>query len=127
MKKATVVLLMLVCALTALLMSGCSDDNNSAIVGEWAPSTVSIGGTTIAYSELNTENKGFGFHFYADGKCKIIIGGVTNDGTYTFNETSVDVQYAGKSQKLSYERGILTLKLSYHNETTSYMFTKVTA
>ena len=93
MKRLSAGILALLCALS-LLLSGCTDDNNAEVVGEWAPSTVSI-------------------------------GGVQNDGTYTFNETSVDVQYGGKSQKLSFDAGILTLKLTYHNQTTSYMFTKV--
>ena len=53
------------------------------------------------------------------------FGGVINDGTYTFHETSVDIQYGGKSQKLSYDHGILTLKLDYNDQTTAYMFTKV--
>ena len=113
------------CVLFAPALSGCSNADNSAVVGEWTPSTVSINGTTISYSELDTENKDFGFHFYPDGNCKITIGGIQNDGTYTFNETSLDVHYGGKEQKLSYEGGVLTLKLSYNNQTTSYMFTKV--
>ena len=124
MKRLSAGILALLCALS-LLLSGCTDDNNAEVVGEWAPSTVSIGGTTISYSELDTNGRDFGFHFFSDGKCKITIGGVQNDGTYTFNETSVDVQYGGKSQKLSFDAGILTLKLTYHNQTTSYMFTKV--
>ena len=119
------ILLALFCVLSVFALSGCSDADNSAVVGEWTPSTVSINGTTISYSELDTENRDFGFHFYADGNCKIKIGGIQNDGTYTFNETSLDVQYGGKSQKLSYEGGVLTLKLNYNNQTTSYMFTRV--
>ena len=109
-----------------LLAAGCSSGDNSEIVGEWTPSTVSIGGTTISYSDLETSGRDFSFRFYSSGKCKITIGGITNEGSFTFNETSVDVEYGGKTQKLSYDRGILTLKLDYNGKTTSYMFTKVT-
>lgn len=118
--------LSLLCLLISLLLPGCGEENNSAIAGEWVPSTVSIGGTTISYSELDTKGRDFNFRFNPDGKCKIVIGGVQNDGTYTFNDTSVDIQYGGKSQKLSYDQGILTLKMTYNGQTTSYMFTKVT-
>ncbi len=116
----------LIIILLSLLLTGCTDDNNAAVVGEWVPSTVSIGGTTISYSELDTKGRDFYFRFYSNGKCKIKIGGITNEGTYSFNETSVDIQYGGKSQKLSYDQGILTLKMEYNDQTTSYMFTKVT-
>lgn len=126
MKKTAVILSAILLAFAAFALSGCSGGDNSAIVGEWTPSTVSIGGSTVSYSELNTNGKEFSFHFYKDGKCKIIIGGVSNEGRYTFNETSVDVEYGGKNQKLSYDNGILTLKLDYNNQTTAYMFTKVT-
>lgn len=117
--------LLTVCLLL-LLAAGCSSEDNSEIVGEWTPSTVLIDGTTIAYSDLDTSGKDFSFTFYSGGKCKITIGGITNEGSFTFNETSVDVEYGGKTQKLSYDRGILTLKLDYNGNTTSYMFTKVT-
>ena len=117
--------LLTVCLLL-LHAAGCSSEDNSEIVGEWTPSTVSNGGTTIAYSDLDTSGKDFSFTFYSGGKCKITIGGITNEGSFTFNETSVDVEYGGKTQKLSYDRGILTLKLDYNGNTTSYMFTKVT-
>ncbi len=125
MKKTAVLLLAVVLAFTAVMLSGCSEGGNEAIVGEWTPSTVSIHGSTIPYSKLDTNGKEFSFNFYSDGKCKIIIGGISNEGTYTFNETSVDIRYGGKSQRLSYERGIITLNLNYNDQTTSYMFTRV--
>ena len=125
LKCAAAVLLVSVCVFTALSLAGCGNGGNAAIVGEWTPATVSIHGTTISYSDLDTEGREFAIHFYPDGKCKLIIGGISNEGTYTFNETSVDIQYARKTQRLSYDRGILTLKLDYNNQTTSYMFTKV--
>ncbi len=114
----------LIFLLLGILLSGCDGDNNSAIVGEWVPSTVSIGGTTIAYSELNTEGQSFQLRFFDNGKCEITLGGVKNDGTYTFNDTAVDIKYGGKTQKLSYDQGILTLKMDYNGQPTSYMFTK---
>ena len=126
MKRMAFVVLVCLSVCAALIFSGCSDDNNAPVVGEWMPSTVSIGGTTVSYNDLDTKGRDFGFVFNSDGSCKITIGGIRNDGTYTFNETSVDLQYGGKTQKLSYDEGILTLKLTYHDQTTSYMFTKVT-
>lgn len=122
LKQASAMLL--ICVLLFAL-AGCSSENNSAIVGEWKPSTVSIGGTTISYSELDTNGRDFSFVFNASGSCDITIGGIENEGTYTFNETSVDINYGGKTQKLSYDRGILTLKFDYNGQTTAYMFTKV--
>ena len=86
---------------------------------------MSLHGTTISYSDLDTEGREFSFYFYPDGKCKIVIGGISNEGKYVFNETSVDIQYGGKSQRLSYDRGIITLNMDYNDQTTSYMFTKV--
>ena len=135
MKKTAAILALVLLLLTAAMLTGCSGEDNSEIVGEWKPSTVSINGTTISYSDLDTKGKDFSFNFYPDGKCKIIIGGftvsddgsrlVSNDGSYHFHQTSVDIQYGGKSQKLSYDHGILTLKLDYNGQTTAYMFTKV--
>ena len=125
MKQTAAILAAVFILFTALTAAGCANESNSEIVGEWRPITVSINGTTISYSDLDTKDKEFSFTFYADGKCKIIIGGVIKDGTYTFHETSVDIQYGGKSQKLSYDHGILTLKLDYNDQTTAYMFTKV--
>lgn len=125
MKKTAAILALVLLLLTAAMLTGCTGEDNSEIVGEWKPSTVSINGTTISYSDLDTKGKDFSFNFYPDGKCKIIIGGVSNDGSYHFHQTSVDIQYGGKSQKLSYDHGILTLKLDYNGQTTAYMFTKV--
>lgn len=125
MKKTAAVLLTAIFLCAAAMLSGCSGADNSDLVGDWKPSTVSINGTTISYSALDTKDKDFSISFYADGKCKIIIGGITNEGRYTFHETSVDIQYGSKSQKLSYDHGILTLKLNYNDQTTAYMFTKV--
>ncbi len=123
----TAALAALLVLIYALALAGCGEENGAEIVGEWTPSTVSIGGATIPYSELQTEGRDFSFRFYPDGRCKIVIGGVSNEGSYTFNKTSVDIEYGGKSQKLAYDKGILTLSLNYNNEVTSYMFTKTVA
>ena len=85
LKQASAMLL--ICVLVFAL-AGCSSGDNSAIVGEWKPSTVSIGGTTISYSELDTEGRDFSFVFNASGSCDITIGGIENEGSYTFNETA---------------------------------------
>ena len=54
-----------------------------------------------------------------------MLAGVPNEGTYSFNTTSVDISYGGKNEKLSYDSGVLTLCFNYNNEKTQYMFTKV--
>ena len=108
-----------------LALAGCSSKDNSELVGEWKPSTVSIDGTTISYSELQTKGRDFSIEFYSSGKCRIKIAGIENEGSFSFNETSVDIEYGGKTQKLSYDQGILTLKFEYDGQTTSYMFSKV--
>lgn len=126
MKKTAALLLIAIWLVGALALAGCSGADNAELVGEWKPSTVSIGGTTISYGDLDTEDKDFSITFRPDGKCRLVIGGITNEGSYTFHETSVDIQYGSKEQKLSYDHGILTLKLEYNDQTTAYMFTKVT-
>ena len=108
-----------------VVLSGCSSDNNSVIVGTWEATKANINGETIQFTELETDNKDFRFIFNSNGSCKAIIAGVPNEGTYTFNETSVDILYGGKSEKLLYDEGVLTLNFYYNNEKTSYMFTKI--
>lgn len=117
--------LMLCVVLGMCVFAGCSDDNNSEIVGKWVPTTVTIGSSTVPYSDLVKEGREFILTFESNGKCKIILGGIENEGEFTFNETSVDVKYGGQSMKLDYNQGILTLTLNYNNESTSYMFSKV--
>lgn len=125
--KRTVSAIMMIAVFTALLMlAGCGENNNEEIVGEWVPATASINGETIQFSELNTDAENFGFVFEANGSCEITIAGTKNSGKYTFNETSVDIDYGGKSEKLSYSEGMLTMDFNYNNETTSFMFTKKT-
>ncbi len=117
---------LVLCAVLCLcVFAGCSDDNNSEIVGKWVPTTVTIGSSTVPYSDLVKEGREFSLTFESNGKCKIILGGIENEGEFTFNETSVDINYSGQSMKLDYSRGVLTLNLNYNNETTSYLFSKV--
>ncbi|MEE1016482.1 hypothetical protein [Ruminococcus sp. JL13D9] len=110
-----------------MLFSGCGDNaQNNEIVGKWVPATATINGETVQFGELNTDSDKFGFVFESNGSCEITIAGTKNSGTYTFNETSVDVEYGGKSEKLRYSDGMLTLNFNYNNETTSFVFTKAT-
>ncbi len=64
MKKTAAILALVLLLLTAAVLTGCSNEDNSEIVGEWKPSTVSINGTTISYSDLDTKGKDFSFNFY---------------------------------------------------------------
>ena len=115
----------LICVTAALCFAGCGSDDNSKIVGKWEATKVKLNGETISFAELETDNKEFSFEFRDDGSCKAVLGGVENNGSYTFNHTSVDITYGGKEEKLRYDSGVLTLTFYYNNETTSYMFTKV--
>lgn len=116
--------LLLAAAMLAALAS-CSDDNNQEIVGKWVPSTVTIGGSSVSYSDIQKEGKEFSLTFERGGKCILVLGGIRNEGEYVFNETSVDVSYAGQSLKLDYSGGLLTLTLNYNNESNSFIFSKV--
>lgn len=124
MKITVSALILLVFGMLAAL-TGCSSEDNSAIVGTWEATKANIHGETIQFSELETENKDFRFVFNSNGSCTAVIAGVSNEGTYTFNKTSVDILYGGKSEKLLYDEGVLTLNFDYNNEKTSYMFTKM--
>ena len=124
MKITVSALILLVFGVLAVL-TGCSSEDNSAIVGTWEATKANIHGETIQFSELETENKDFRFVFNSNGSCTAVIAGVSNEGTYTFNKTSVDILYGGKSEKLLYDEGVLTLNFYYNNEKTSYMFTKM--
>ena len=124
MKITVSALILLVFGMLAVL-TGCSSEDNSVIVGTWEATKANIHGETIQFSELETENKDFRFVFNSNGSCTAVIAGVSNEGTYTFNKTSVDILYGGKSEKLLYDEGVLTLNFYYNNEKTSYMFTKM--
>lgn len=110
--------------ITLLLLAGCSDNENSELVGTWTPITANINGETIQFSELETDEDSFRFTFESNGSCTLVLAGIENHGSYVFNKTSVDVSYGGKTEKLLYDEGILTLNFYYNNETTSFMFTK---
>jgi hypothetical protein len=106
------------------VLSGCGSEENSPLVGKWVATSAMINGETIMFSELNTEDREFSFTFEKNGKCTAVLAGISNDGTYTFNKTSVDITYGRKTEKLTYNSGVLTLNFNYNNETTSFMFTK---
>ena len=126
MKKALCAAAALMIMLTLLFASGCGENKNSEIVGEWVPATANINGETIKFSELNTDNNNFGFVFEENGSCEVTIAGTKNNGSYVFNDTSVDIEYGGKTERLAYSDGMLTLYFNYNNESTSFMFTKKT-
>ena len=125
--KKTIGAVIIIAVFAALFsLAGCGENNNAEIVGEWVPATATINGETIQFGELNTDADKFGFVFEPNGSCEITIAGTKNNGKYTFNETSVDIDYGGKSEKLSYSDGMLTMNFNYNHETTSFMFTKKT-
>ena len=126
MKKALCAAASLMTMLTLLFASGCGENKNSEIVGEWVPATANINGETIKFSELNTDSNNFGFVFEENGSCEVTIAGTKNSGSYVFNDTSVDIEYGGKTERLAYSDGMLTLYFNYNNESTSFMFTKKT-
>ena len=108
-----------------LLLAGCGENKNAPIIGKWEATKVNLNGETISFSELGATDKEFSFEFKEDGTCRAVLAGVPNEGTYSFNTTSVDISYGGKNEKLSYDSGVLTLCFNYNNEKTQYMFTKV--
>lgn len=111
--------------LLILLLAGCGNEKNAAIAGRWEATKANIHGETISFAELDTDSGDFCFEFREDGSCTAVLGGVKNEGTYTFNATTVDILYGNKEEKLSYDQGVLTMTFYYNNEKTSYMFTKV--
>ena len=126
MKKSVCAVLMIALFAAMLTLAGCGENKNSEIVGEWVPATATINGETVQFGDLDVDSDKFGFVFKENGSCEITIAGTKNNGTYTFNETSVDIDYGGKSEKLLYSDGMLTMNFNYNNETTSFMFTKKT-
>ena len=125
--KKTLSIIMIIAVITALFtLAGCGENKNSAIVGEWIPASATINGETVQFAELDVDVDKFGFVFNDNGSCEITIDNTKNNGTYSYNETSVDIDYGGKSEKLIYSDGMLTMNFNYNNETTSFMFTKKT-
>lgn len=104
--------------------AGCGENADSEIVGKWTPSTVTLNGEKITYKTLNLKDDEFEFNFTNDGKCNATLAGINRSGTYTFNGTSVDVNFGNETQKLNYHNGNLTLTLNYDNNTTMFTFIK---
>ena len=121
--RVCALLIALTCVL--MLLAGCGENKNAPVVGKWQATKVNLNGETISFSELDASGKEFSFEFKEDGSCRAVLAGIANEGTYTFNTTSVDIVYGGKNEKLSYDNGVLTLCFNYNNEKTQYMFTKV--
>ena len=84
------------CLLICAAFAGCGSGENSKIVGKWQATKVKLKGETINFSELESEGKEFSFDFREDGSCKAVLGGVENNGSYTFNQTTVDIMYGNK-------------------------------
>lgn len=124
MRKQITAFLLCTC-LFFIALVGCSDSKNSALVGDWTPSSVSLNGKTMQYKDLGLDDGQFIFSFKSDGKCTATLAGITGEGTYTFNDTSVDVEINGDTQKLDYTDGSLTLTLDYSGITSSFTFVKV--
>lgn len=121
-KKHTLFIIM---ALSAVLMfSGCGENKNAQLVGEWTPTTASINGETIKYDELEIENNKFSLVFEENGNCKATLAGITYETSYNFNDTSVDIELNGETHKLAYENSTLTLTLDYGTEVTTFTFKK---
>ena len=108
-----------------MLSVGCSDDKNSEIAGEWIPVTATLNGETVQYSELGLEDNQFGLAFNSNGTCTTTLAGISSDGTYTFNETSIDIVINEDHHKLIYEHGIISFSLNYASNSMSLTFTKV--
>lgn len=106
-------------------LTGCSNNKNSEIVGNWIPTTASLNGETVQYSYLGLDDNYFGFSFKANGTCTATLAGITGKGTYIFNGTSVDVTIDQEEpKKLTYDNGTLTLKLNYDDDVTTFSFIK---
>ena len=121
-KKFAVVL---ICTFSIIfILAGCGDNKNSEIVGDWVPSTATINGTSVHYSSLGLEDDQFHLSFDSNGKCTVILTGITHDCTYTFNDTSIDIIINNEKHKLGYEAGIITYNLDYENNSMQICFTR---
>ncbi len=107
-----------------VVFTGCTENTNTDIVGKWIPTTATINGETVKYSELGIEESQFRFVFEANGKCTATLAGISGAGTYTYHETSVDVEINSETKKLDYDGATLTLNLDYDNNSTSITFIK---
>ncbi len=107
------------------VISACSNNNNAEIAGKWVPTTITINGETLKYSDIETDEKQFEINFSENGKCSATLAGISDDCDFTFSGTSVDIEINGEKHKLSYDNGTLTLSLNYSSETTVITFSKV--
>ncbi len=123
-KKFVAILMCSLCILAVFV--GCGNNKNAEIVGEWLPTTATINGETIKYSELGIEENHFSLTFTQDGKCTAILAGITSESDFTFNGTSVDIELNGTQHKLEYNAGTLKWTLNYGEDNTSFTFAKAT-
>ena len=123
LRKTSALLCSLICIL--FLFVGCGDNKNAEIVGEWVPITATLNGETVQYGELGLDDSQFGLVFNSNGTCKTTLAGISNEGTYVFNETSIDVVINENHHKLDYEKGVITYSLDYYSNSMSLTFTKV--
>lgn len=121
--KKTVALIISAFVILTLFV-GCGKNTDSEIVGKWTPSTVTLNGQKITYKTLDLKEDDFEFNFTNDGKCTATLAGIDSNGTYTFNGTSVDVNFGNETQKLDYQNGNLTLAFNYDNALTMFTFIK---
>ncbi len=121
-KKLAVLLMCSLCILAVFV--GCGDDKNAEIVGEWLPTTATINGETVKYSELGIKENHFSLTFTQDGKCTAVLAGISSESKYTFNDSSVDIELNGEPHKLEYSYGTLKWTLNYGGEATSFTFAK---
>ena len=128
MKKTKAVIPAMIFCIIAVFtaFSGCGSSKNSEIEGEWVPTTAFLNGVTVQYSELGIEKGQFGFVFNNDGTCIATRAGVTEKGSYVLNESSIDVNFGGAPERLDYDGKNIKLNYTYNNETTSFIFTKLT-
>ena len=127
MKKPTAVISAVIMCIIAVFiaLSGCGNNRNSEIEGEWVPTTAYLNGVTVQYSELGIEKDQFGFVFNCDGTCIATRAGVTEKGSFVLNESSIDVNFGGAPERLDYDGKNIKLNYTYNNETTSFIFTKL--
>lgn len=117
--------IILSCAFTFILIfTGCGNKKECEIVGDWVPSTATVNGTSVHYSSLGLEDDQFHLSFDSNGKCTVILTGITYNCTYIFNDTSIDITINNEKQKLGYESGIITYNLDYENNPMQICFTR---
>lgn len=110
-------------ALIAILFmfSACGDNPNTEIVGKWIPTSAKINGANVDYSTLDLDDDHFSFMFNENGKCSMTLAGITEEGTYTFNNTSIDIITPNDEIKLNYSSNTITLYLDYDNNNSMQM------